>query len=416
MVNGFGDLEGAARGSDKPVCQTVVQRAYKFSDIVSFALSVSAMAPDEYTLDSWSYKDPTGNFIPASSDTIARWQRGLQACLSFAVKQGFKQIHILGHWDPVHPVLYRPTTWRNLMDIKPYQKAAGLSYNDVMIQPAITALSAVSSPSVNVLFSISGEMGLSNYLYAASWRDMLTKTRTQLQNKGWKSVKVATALNWQMFCGCVAASSPVPGSFDPLRYNASFAREFTGVKKYAMPYVKNFKALLDANDYFGLSGYGAGYPADAKTLSWRQMEIPLQTLAYELSFFGIDLKQYMQKQVIYVEQGLGAVLQYGMLPAPDLATVARYPFSGNWPVDGYNKQVDPWQRKDFTAYRRAFYTATLDLLDRDKGQQYKVDEVFVWSVGSFDIFAVHPISSSSQGSFADQYIIDLVRMHNGVFR
>eukprot|EP00878_Enallax_costatus_P025360 GHUV01027131.1.p1 GENE.GHUV01027131.1~~GHUV01027131.1.p1 ORF type:complete len:190 (+),score=28.68 GHUV01027131.1:174-743(+) len=142
MVNGFGDLEGAARGSDKPVCQTVVQRAYKFSDIVSFALSVSAMAPDEYTLDSWSYKDPTGNFIPASSDTIARWQRGLQACLSFAVKQGFKQIHILGHWDPVHPVLYRPTTWRNLMDIKPYQKAAGLSYNDVMIQPAITALSA----------------------------------------------------------------------------------------------------------------------------------------------------------------------------------------------------------------------------------------------------------------------------------
>jgi hypothetical protein len=40
-----------------------------------------------------------------------------------------------------------------------------------------------------------------------------------------------------------------------------------------------------------------------------------------------------------------------MLPAPDLATVSRYPFSGNWPVDGYSKEVDPWQREDFAKYR-----------------------------------------------------------------
>lgn len=56
-----------------------------------------------------------------------------------------------------------------------------------------------------------------------------------------QSAKVATALNWQMFCGCIAASSPAPGSFDPLRYNASFAGEFAKVKKDAMPYVKSFK-------------------------------------------------------------------------------------------------------------------------------------------------------------------------------
>lgn len=62
------------------------------------------------------------------------------------------------------------------------------------------------------------------------------------------------------------------------------------------------QALLEANDYFGISGYGSGYSANAKTLSWQQMEIPLQTLAYEMSFFGIDIRQYMQKEVIYVEQ------------------------------------------------------------------------------------------------------------------
>jgi hypothetical protein len=46
------------------------------------------------------------------------------------------------HWDPLHPVLLRPTTWRNLMNIAPRQKAAGYSYDDVLIQPVIKALNA----------------------------------------------------------------------------------------------------------------------------------------------------------------------------------------------------------------------------------------------------------------------------------
>lgn len=56
-----------------------------------------------------------------------------------------------------------------------------------------------------------------------------------------QAVKVATALNWQTFCGCIAAAAPEPGSFDPLRYNASFAKEFDAVKQFALPYVKQFK-------------------------------------------------------------------------------------------------------------------------------------------------------------------------------
>jgi hypothetical protein len=71
-----------------------------------------------------------------------------------------------------------------------------------------------------------------------------------------QDVKVATALNWQMFCGCVAATNPEPGSFDPLRYNASFAREFAQVKQYAMPYVKEFKVRTCV------------MPGDVKVQSW----------------------------------------------------------------------------------------------------------------------------------------------------
>jgi hypothetical protein len=54
-------------------------------------------------------------------------------------------------------------------------------------------------------------------------------------------------------------------------------------------------------------------------------------------------------------QGLGGVLKYNTLPAPDLATVSRYPFSGNWP-GAYSREVDPWQRSDFKAYRSAANT------------------------------------------------------------
>jgi hypothetical protein len=42
--------------------------------------------------------------------------------------------------------------------------------------------------------------------------------------------------------------------------------------------------------------------------------------------------------------------------------------------------------------------------------------VFVWSVGSFDVFGVHPGSSSPGGSFADGEIVAAIKRSNGVAR
>jgi hypothetical protein len=53
-------------------------------------------APDKYSLDSWTYKDAQGNNIAASSASISRWQKGLQACFKYAIDRGFKTMHILG--------------------------------------------------------------------------------------------------------------------------------------------------------------------------------------------------------------------------------------------------------------------------------------------------------------------------------
>jgi hypothetical protein len=40
--------------------------------------------------------------------------------------------------------------------------------------------------------------------------------------------------------------------------------------------------------------------------------------------------------------------------------------------------------------------------------------VYVWSVGSFDVFGVHPVSSSDEGTFADPAIINMIKKVNGV--
>lgn len=188
MVNGFKDLEGSVKGSGLPVCQYTLQRARAISTSVSFALAVFPMAPDKESLDAWTYKDASGNHVPASPANIARWQSGLQQCFKFAVDQGFKDIHILLHFDPLHPVLLRPTTWRNLINIGAKTRAAEdrLSFDDVMLKPVTAALAAVANPSVNLWYSVSGEMTLSNFLNPKEWMSVLQETRALLKQKPWK--------------------------------------------------------------------------------------------------------------------------------------------------------------------------------------------------------------------------------------
>lgn len=77
----------------------------------------------------------------------------------------------------------------------------------------------------------------SNILASTSAVDLLAADGCVL----YQSVRVATALNWQMFCGCIAPSDIMPGSFDPINYNSSFAKKFEEVKQFALPFVTDFK-------------------------------------------------------------------------------------------------------------------------------------------------------------------------------
>lgn len=99
-------------------------------------------AVDKEGIDPWTFKDAAGRHVPANADVIARWRRGLAACFRFAASEGFRRLHILGHVDPVHPVLLKPATWRNLLLFAPRERVGkpALSYEDVMLKPVVAAL------------------------------------------------------------------------------------------------------------------------------------------------------------------------------------------------------------------------------------------------------------------------------------
>jgi hypothetical protein len=96
-------------------------------------------------------------------------------------------------------------------------------------------------------------------------------------------------------------------------------------------------------DFIGLSSY-APLPAN---LTQASMEISIQTAAFEMQPFGIDLKAYLfnkGKPLIYSEQGLGGCTDNKKL-APSLEYIRVHPFSGcgGW----YSSQLDPWKVSSF---------------------------------------------------------------------
>ena len=51
----------------------------------------------------------------------------------------------------------------------------------------------------------------------------------------------------------------------------------------------------------------------------------------------------------------------------------------------------------------------MEFLKAGGGPRYRVDAAFVWSVGSWDVAAIHPISTSPEGTYADREVVEWMR-------
>lgn len=44
--------------------------------------------------------------------------------------------------------------------------------------------------------------------------------------------------------------------------------------------------------------------------------------------------------------------------------------------------------------------------------RYRVDGCYLWSTGSWDVLAIYPESTSSEGSYFDPVVADIIAQHN----
>ena len=130
-------------------------------------------------------------------------------------------------------------------------------------------------------------------------------------------------------------------------------------------------------DFIGFSSY-APLPAD---LSFDALEVSLQTAAWELRYFGIDLRRYSKlKPLIYSEQGLGGCTDNNTI-APDLEYLQKHPYIGTPPT--YSAKLDPWKILAYQEYRRNLYQQLSYWAAMGGGPQYSIDSVYVWSSGAW---------------------------------
>ena len=78
---------------------------------------------------------------------------------------------------------------------------------------------------------------------------------------------------------------------------------------------------------------------------------------------------------------------------------------------------DPWQLcypnkpSPVRDYSRYYYNHTASYLEQG-GCDYHVSAVYVWNLGSWDVQAIYPGSSSGEGSFRDPVVAGIINSHN----
>jgi hypothetical protein len=161
--------------------------------------------------------------------------------------------------------------------------------------------------------------------------------------------------------------------------------DFLGISAYS-PY---------SNAAFDLSEYNDAAADVAGHLSRLANGLNLQSLA-----------NAGQLELHYGEFGLGGGYNNLKQVSASADACAQQPWAG---ISGpYTTSMDPWQRSYLADFRRSFYSKALQWLSNPSSHAYKVHEVFVWSMSSWDLFGIYPES----GSYRDLAMVRKIAAYN----
>lgn len=296
--------------------------------------------------------------------------------------------------------------WRNGLLFDPFKKYGEWSYMDIMITPLVEALRGAITDATKVWFSLQGEMSATVMYHPQQYIRMMDVVRANLlkdRPDSWApSLKIGLQMNYNKLCACVEEDAIHPD------FESSLAKI---IHHFDLPAIKR---VFQATEFIGMSSYPSLSPGFRES----DLENALWQFARELKFFGVSLEKLTMvagKELHWTEYGVGGgMCQSGNCIAKTAAQAAHYPYFGIW--GPYREDTDPWQLNSMEVsqprkYLWYFYNQTAHYLANQR-YRYRVDGCFLWSTGSWDVLAIYPESTSSDGSYFDPTVNDIIKKHN----
>ena len=350
--------------------------------------------------------DGTVRCKPATQQDIDNFEHSMQACFRRAVEYNMS--------IEVSPRLQHSTEQTipsNTLDLNPLLDYENFSYMEVMLMPLAHALNGAINNRTQVWLALQGQMGASLFKYPMEYLQALGTTYYALHAglpEDWPDcLHIGVSLNFYNLCGCILADIA-----DPAKYSELFPDAFKAVKhSFDFEVLHELFNWLDFISVAGVAPLSPGFsPGD--------LQITLQLFAKELSEFGVSLHHMLLNQGLtlhWVDFGIGGFTDDGQ-PAVTAAEAAGSSSSG---VSGsYSQASDSWRFyshrsetpvRHFLSY---FYNNTAEYFWKQHEYKYEVDAAYLYNWGSWDVQAIHPYSTSVEGSYQFDSVSTVIRHHN----
>jgi hypothetical protein len=175
--------------------------------------------------------------IPFTPDVLPTWEIGLQACIKYAVNLGF-DIFYTPHVDDGGS----GGAWRNAIKVDPYARHAGLTYEEMLLDPLTRIFNKVARPGLKIWYSLQGEMNLAIMTYPQNYSSAQRTVRQDiLAGNSGVTLYTGIALNFNKLAGMDYLTNPTEAA-----------------AKFNVPAVRK---LLTEIDFLGFSNYPAVSPA-----------------------------------------------------------------------------------------------------------------------------------------------------------
>lgn len=349
---------------------------------------------DDLIPNNYALRHGQGLYLRPTKDLLAQYQKAMTICFKKAVTLGFKWIEVTPHLDDGNPA---KAVWRNLIKADPFEAYGGFSYVDVLIDPLMNALMDAVPAGVDVYMSIQGEMNSVLIHNPKEWNELINYMRKKFAEAPFDA-KIGINNNFNKICPdpeCPVEDNwaPKPGQFD----------------------LKTIGAMYDNCDFIAISAYA---PQDVQfpKLTVADMENSIDVFAKELQQFGVSLRTLLRdgKGFHYSEFGIGGGIGDGSCPqecaVKTALEAAKYPFQG---IGGpYNPKKDPWRTPAVRDYMHRYFGVATQFAAKGTGGTYKVDCIFMWNAGSYDVQGISPASTVREGTYKDPIVVDIIKNFN----